>query len=66
MVLQLETVREMNTACWANVNGKNSGVYCGMSDSTLYRVIRARSVRGQLQVRTVFGSWVVPWVVYSL
>ncbi len=66
MQQQLETVREINAVCWANVNGKNGGVYCGMPNSTLYRVIRVRSVHGQLQVRTVSGSWVIPWVVYSL
>ncbi len=66
MVLQLETVREINTACWANVNGKNDGVYCWTPTKMLYRVIRARTVRGRLQVCTVSGSWVLPSIVYSL
>jgi hypothetical protein len=64
---QLDTVREINAATWANIGGKNNGVYCQVPGEVgfLYRVQRARTVQGVLQVRLVdTGMWVVPVAVY--
>ena len=65
MTSTLTTVREINAAVWENVDCRNNGVYCQMSDSSVLRVTRARTVQGVLQVRTFYG-WVAPQVVYKV
>jgi hypothetical protein len=60
----LTTVREINAATWANINGKNNGVYCQFVGG-IYRVQRARMDHGRLLVRLVdTGEWVAPETVY--
>lgn len=62
----LTTVRDINQAVQRNINGGNYGVYCTGSTTgpNVYRVYRARTHQGQLQVETPHG-WVRPSLVYS-
>ena len=62
----LATVREINHAIERNVNGRNYGVYCtgATTGPTIFRIYRARTHQGRLQVSTEHG-WVTPSLVYS-
>ena len=62
----LTTVREINRAVERNVNSRNYGVYCtgATTGSTIFRIYRARTQQGRLQVWTEHG-WVMPSLVYS-
>ena len=66
MQVRLAGVRDINQAVEANVNGRNNGVFALMPDGSTHRINRARSVDGQLQVRSlVTGRWLVPVQVYQ-
>ncbi|GCE06348.1 hypothetical protein [Dictyobacter aurantiacus] len=66
MMERLAEVRTINEAVWANVNGRNNGVYARMADGAIHRINRARRVRGVLQVHSLHtGSWVSPVEVYQ-
>ena len=66
MAERLAGVRSINEAAWANVNGRNNGVYARMLDGTIHRINRARRVRGVLQVHSLnAGCWLSPVEVYQ-
>jgi hypothetical protein len=66
MEKRLPTVHVINEAVSANVNGRNNGVFARMSDGTVHRINRARTVHGQLQVHSlVDGRWLVPVMVFQ-
>ncbi len=59
-------VRIINEAANSNRFGRGGGVYCALADGTLHRIIRAKTVRGQLVVhRLNDGHWVYPATVYK-
>jgi hypothetical protein len=62
---QLSDIRSIHAAVWENVNGRNDGVYASLPDGSVHRIIRARTVQGQLQVHSLeTGRWVVPVMVF--
>ncbi|GHO88311.1 hypothetical protein [Dictyobacter formicarum] len=66
MMERLAGVRAINEAVWANVNGRNNGVYARMADGGIHRINRARRVRGVLQVHSLnVGRWLAPIEVYQ-
>jgi hypothetical protein len=65
MLVELVKVRAINDATWKAAMGRGGYVFCSVNGEKR-RVIRARTVRGQVQVRVLSGGeqqWVVPdWV----
>lgn len=52
----LMTVRAINDACWlAAVNSRGRTVYAEMATDDQVKVFKARTQRGQLQVKTAAG-----------
>ncbi|GHO65714.1 hypothetical protein KSC_046060 [Ktedonobacter sp. SOSP1-52] len=61
----LSTVRAINQATQQSAMGKRGYVKCQEQDGTVSRVIRARSVQNQLQVKRLHdGRWVIPVTVW--
>lgn len=66
MQFRLASVRDINEAVEANVNGHNNGVYAQMPDGCIHRINRARRVKGLLQVHSLNADrWLVPAQVYQ-
>ncbi len=64
---QLTTAREINKACFENINSRAQGVYCTTAQGGYgLRVCRARTVKSVLQVRIVGEGWIVPASVYQV
>ncbi len=63
----LITVRKINDAIWKNINNRGGYVYAEVpGQPEKVRITQARSVKGELQVKTLGdGRWVTPFRVWK-
>lgn len=62
------SIRQINEFCRAYAfGGSRHPVYCNVEGNTSnVRVFRARSVKGELQIKDQQGRWVHPVKVYTI
>jgi hypothetical protein len=59
--MNLSTVRSINEAAQKAAMGRGGSVFCTDQSGIKHRIVRARTVQGQLQVhRLSDGRWIVP------
>ncbi len=53
---QFNSIRAINDACWSAAVGSGRYIFTQVEGEKM-RIVRARTTRGVLQVRTLGGSW---------